>query len=165
MSIKALAVAILQRNYLVNQRETKSFLGGKLEGAKKHPRKLSSCPPHLHFNPLKTPRTKIKTSGSQDDASHEPSWQYDFCSAHADFNNWKGSCPCSLDDCLFSKVLDAGGDIGKLRGLPIGQGVTTDHVIDECLESGEPVEDIFKNPLWLICMALHIQKEPSWQNT
>ena len=82
-----------------------------------------------------------------------PQWQHDFCVAHAEFNQCRGSCPCSIDDCLLSRVIDAGGDIDRLRGLEIGQGITTDMVIDEWMDAGEPAEDLFKNPTWLICMA------------
>ncbi len=89
----------------------------------------------------------------------EPQWQYDFCTAHAMFNNCKGSCPCSIEDCLLTKVIDSEGNIDKLRGLEIGQGITTDHVIDQWLGSDEPAEDIVRNPLWLICMAEYLKRE------
>ena len=83
----------------------------------------------------------------------EPEWQHDFCIAHAEFNHCRGSCPCSIGDCLISRVVDAGGDIDKLRGLEIGQGITTDMVIDGWQDAGEPAEELFENPTWLICMA------------
>ncbi len=82
-----------------------------------------------------------------------PQWQQDFCLAHGMFNNWRGSCPCSIDDCLISEAINSGGNIDNLRGLEVGQGITTDMVIDEWLNSGEPAADLFKNPAWLICMA------------
>ena len=85
-------------------------------------------------------------------------WQQDFCLAHGIFNNWRGNCPCSIDDCLISRVVDSKEDIDNLRKFEIGQGITTDMVIDEWLESGEPAEDIFKTPIWLICMAEHLTK-------
>jgi len=91
----------------------------------------------------------------------EPQWQYDFCTAHAEFNQCQGSCPCSIDDCLLSRVIDAGGDIDKLRGLEIGQGITTDMIIDEWMDAGEPAEDLFKSPTWLICMAEY--QRMNWQ--
>ena len=88
----------------------------------------------------------------------EPSWHYDFCLAHADFNNWRGNCPCSIDDCLISRIIDCGGDIDKVRGIEIGHGLTTDMVIDEWLGSSEPIEDLFKSPTWFVCMAEHLKK-------
>lgn len=87
-----------------------------------------------------------------------PQWQHDFCLAHGMFNNWSEYCPCSIDDCLISKVIDSGGNIDKLRKLEIGQGITTDMVIDTWLGSGEPVADIFKKPVWLFCIAEHIAR-------
>jgi len=87
-----------------------------------------------------------------------PDWQTDCCTAHTEFNSWRGCCPCSLDDCLISKIIDADGDIDKLRGLEIGHGITSDKVIDEWIEAGEPVADIFKAPMWVVCFADHLQK-------
>ena len=82
--------------------------------------------------------------------------QEDFCLTHTIFNGWRGICPCSLDDCLFTKVLDANGDVEKLKGFDIGQGITTDQVIDEWLGSGEPLAVLFDKPAWLICMAEYL---------
>ena len=87
-----------------------------------------------------------------------PQWQHDFCFAHAEFNNWRGSCPCSIDNCLISKILDCSGNIDNLRKHKIGQDITTDMVIDEWLESGEPEGAIFKTPAWLICVAESIKR-------
>ena len=86
----------------------------------------------------------------------EPHWQRDFCEACGDFNRWLGCCPLSIDDCLLSRVLDSGGNIAKLRGFEIGHDITTDMVIDEWLDGGEPAADIFKNPTCLILMAEHL---------
>ena len=88
-----------------------------------------------------------------------PQWQHDFCLAHGMFNNWCENCPCSLDDCLISKVINSGGNIDSLRRLKIGQGITTDMVINEWLNTGESAEVFLKNPTWLICMAENIKKE------
>lgn len=104
------------------------------------------------FTTIKRLSTKVRP------ISEEPEWQHNFCTAHADFNNWRGCCPCSIDDCLGSKIIDSDGDINRLRGLEIGCGITTDMVIDAWLDTGEPVGDFFKNPAWLICMAEHIRK-------
>jgi hypothetical protein len=82
-----------------------------------------------------------------------PEWQHNFCIAHAEFNNWCGGCPYSIDDCLISKIMDSDGNIDKLRKLKIGQDITTDMVIDEWLKNGGPVADLFKNPAWFICIA------------
>ena len=90
-----------------------------------------------------------------------PKWQHDFCIAHAMFNGWLGNCPCSLDNCLFSKIIVANGDIEKLRGLEIGQGITTDQVIDEWQGSGELSAVLFDKPVWLICMAEYLKKVSS----
>ena len=90
-----------------------------------------------------------------------PQWQHDFCLAHAMFNNWRGSCPCSIDNCLISRILDSEGNLDKLRGIEIGQGVTTDQVIDAWLGSGEPVEDLFRKPVWLFCIAEHLANNES----
>jgi len=128
MSIKALAAAVLQRNKQGNQREIRSLLPSKLKESEQLHRKLDTAPPQ---------------------------WQYDFCIAHAEFNHCRGSCPCSIDDCLIGRVIDSGGDIDKLRGLEIGQGVTTGMVVDEWLDAGESVENLLENPTWLICMAEH----------
>ena len=87
-----------------------------------------------------------------------PPWQTDLCTAHGDLNNWRGRCPCSLDDCLISKILDSDGDIDKLRGLEIGHGITSDQIIDNWIEAGEPLEALEKNLTWLICMAEHLLK-------
>jgi hypothetical protein len=133
MSIKALAIAVLQGNQQRNQRETKSFLAKKLRKPESNPGK-----PEIIL----------------------PQWQQDdLCLAHAMFNNWRGTCPCSLEVCLISKIFDAEGKIEKLRGSEIGQGITTDMVIDSWLGSGEPEKDIFKNPAWLICMAEFLFKK------
>ena len=132
MSIKDLAVAVLQGKRQGNQQETKSFLAGKLRKPEQRAGKL-----------------KIVI----------PQWQHDFCLAHKMFNNCRGNCPHSLVNCLLTKVINSDGDIDKLRGLEIGRGVTTDMVIDEWLETGEPAADIFDNPAWLICMAEYIFKD------
>ncbi|MCK5517269.1 MAG: hypothetical protein KAI39_10375 [Desulfobulbaceae bacterium] len=86
-------------------------------------------------------------------------WQHDFCLAHGMFNSWCGSCPCSIDDCLISRILDSEGNLDKLRGIEIGQGETADQVIDGWLDSGELVVDIFKNPIWLVFLAESITKK------
>ena len=109
---------------------------------------------HKTLKTLKTPEVGIENTP----VGSPPQWQQDFCLAHGIFNKWRGSCPCSIDDCLISKVIDSGSDIDKLRGLEVGKGITTDMVIDEWLESGEPAEDIFNNPTWLICMAEYLTK-------
>ena len=93
-----------------------------------------------------------------------PQWQQDFCFAHAMFTNGVGHCPCSINECLISRIIDSDGDIDKLRGIEIGRGVTTDMVIDEWLETGEPAADIFDNPAWLICMAEYIFKDGGFTN-
>lgn len=95
----------------------------------------------------------------------EPDWQYHFCTDHAEFNNWRGSCPHSIDDCLLTRVLDAKGNIDKIRGLDIGQGITTDMVIDEWLNSGEKIEVLFRDPIWLIVMARSMAKETVKETT
>ena len=87
-----------------------------------------------------------------------PQWQHDFCIAHAMFKGWQDHCPCSIDDCLISKIIDSEANIDNLRGFEVGQGITSDKVINEWLDTGEPGEDVFKNPAWLICMAEHIRK-------
>ena len=131
MGIKALAIAVIQGNQQGNQRETKSFLPSKLRKLEQTPRK--------HVVDL-------------------PEWQNNFCISHAEFNQWRECCPCSLDDCLISRIIDADGDIDKLRGLEIGHGITSDQVIDEWIEAGEPVVGIFKAPMWVVCFADHLQK-------
>ena len=88
----------------------------------------------------------------------EPLWQHDFCEACGDFNNWRGNCPKLLDDCLLSRVLHCEGDIEVLKGLSIGQGIKTDDVIQLWVESGEVIENLFKKPVWLFCIAEHIKK-------
>jgi len=88
----------------------------------------------------------------------EPSWQRDFCEACGDFNSWRGCCPLSIDDCLLSRILDCEGDIETLKGHSIGQGVKTDDVIQLWVESGEVIENLFKKPVWLFCIAEHINK-------
>jgi len=133
MGIKALATAILQGNQRRNQRETQSFLANKPGKPKRVGRKLPTTEDHLQ-------------------------WQHDFCIAHAEFNHWRGCCHCSIGDCTISRVIDSGGDIDKLRGLEIGEGITTDMVIDEWLNTGEPAKDLFRNPTWLICMAESIKR-------
>ena len=129
MSIKALAIAVLQGNRQGNQQETKSFLSRKPRQPKTHPGKP------------------------------EPEWQHDACTAHAEFNGCKGNCPNSLDNCLLTKVIESEGNIDNLRGQEIGQGISTDMVLDTWLNSGEPASDIYKNPAWFICMAEHIKKD------
>ena len=91
--------------------------------------------------------------------SAEPEWQYNFCIAHAKFNDWSDQCPHSMDGCLLSKIINSGGNINKLRGIEVGHGIATDMVIDEWLETGEPAVAIFNNPAWLICMAEYIFKD------
>lgn len=86
-----------------------------------------------------------------------PQWQHNLCFAHALFNNWQGCCPLSVDDCLISKILDCEGDIEKLKGFTLGQGVNTDDVIQLWLESGEPVITLLQQPLWFICIAEYIK--------
>jgi len=138
MSIKALAVAVLQGNHRGNQGETKSFLPGKLR------------------KPEPTPR---KPNGSL------PDWRHNLCIAHAEFNKWRGFCPCSIDDCLVSRVIDSDGDIDKLRGrLELGNGTTTDMVIDAWRESGEPIADLLNNPAWMICIAEYLFTEKEAAN-
>ena len=85
-----------------------------------------------------------------------PQWQDDFCRAHAVFNGWYGICPCTLDGCLISKMIDSDGDIDEMRGLDLGQGITTDRVIDEWLDTGEQAEELFRKPLSFICMAEYL---------
>ena len=86
-----------------------------------------------------------------------PEWQHDFCLAHAMFNNWQGQCPYSIDECLISKIIDAGNCIDKMRGLNLGRGITTDRVIDAWIVSGEPIKDLIAKPLWFFCMAEYLQ--------
>lgn len=88
----------------------------------------------------------------------EPQWQHDFCSACGDFNNWRGCCPKSLEDCLLSRVIDAENDAKRLKGLSIGQGVKTDDVLQLWCESGELMDNLFKKPVWLFCIAEHIKQ-------
>jgi hypothetical protein len=42
--------------------------------------------------------------------------------------------------------------------MEIGQGVTSDEVINLWLGTGEKGEVLFKSPAWLIFMAEHIRK-------
>ena len=90
--------------------------------------------------------------------NQEPQWQHDFCQACGEFNNWRGCCPLSIDDCLLSRVLDCEDDIETLKGLSIGQGVKTDDVLQLWCESGELIDNLFKKPVWLFCMAEHLRK-------
>ena len=131
MGIKALAIAVLQGNQRRNQRETQSFLANKSGKPKHHQGKLIVIIPQR---------------------------QQDFCLAHRMFNTWRGYCPCSLDDCMISRILDSGGNIERIRSLEIGHGVTSDEVINLWLDTGEPAADLLKNPCWLICMAEHITR-------
>ena len=85
--------------------------------------------------------------------SEIPEWQHQFCVAHSEFMGTEALCPFSLDDCLISKIIDCGGSLDKLRGVEIGQGVTTDQVIEVWLGSGEPEREFFKNPAWILCLA------------
>ena len=80
-------------------------------------------------------------------------WQQDFCMAHAEFNGWPGSCPRSIEDCLVSRILDSAGKLNRLRNVEIGQGVSTDDVVNWLLEANEPVNSLLGNPVWLICLA------------
>ena len=137
MSIKALAQAVLQRNRPGNQKETRSFLTGKIRKPEQQEGKLQSL-----------------RGIDQVAVSPSPQWQHDLCIAHADFNNWRGQCPVSLDDCLISKVIESGGNLDQLRGLNLGHGVTTDAVIDLWLETGEPAKDLINDPAWFVCMAV-----------
>lgn len=105
-----------------------------------------------------TGKIKLLTGIKKQPVALLPKWQHDLCIAHGMFNNWCGSCPCSLADCLISKIIEAGSDINKLRGLEIGQGITTDMVIKSWLDSGEPAEDLFKKPAWLICISEQIRR-------
>jgi len=82
-----------------------------------------------------------------------PQWQHNFCIAHAMFNNWRGCCPLSLDDCLVSKIIDSDGHIDKLKGLNIGHGIATDDVIQQLLKADEPESILLKNPCWWVCLA------------
>ena len=91
--------------------------------------------------------------------SHEPQWQHDFCSACGDFNNWRGYCPLSIDECLLSRVIDAESDIDRLQGITIGQGVKADDVLKIWIESGELIDNLFKKPVWLFCIAEHIKQQ------
>jgi len=88
-----------------------------------------------------------------------PQWQHDFCIAHAEFNQWRGSCPRSIDDCPISKIIDAGGNINLLRGCNLGQGITTDMVIDQWLIAGGSASKLFEKPTWLICLAEHVKNK------
>ena len=126
MGIKALATAVLQGNQRRNHRETQSFLANK-------------------------PRKPERQSGKPGVAL--PQWQHDFCLAHGMFNNWCGICPCSIDDCLISKIIDSGGNIDNLRKLEIGQGVTTDMVVNKLIEEDEPVDCLLSSPVWWVCLA------------
>ena len=92
---------------------------------------------------------------------NQQEWEYDFCVAHASFNDWTGNCPCSLDECLISKINDSNGNIETLRGLEIGQGITTNRVIDSWPEPGRPAMDVFKKPLWLIYIAEYLKNKSS----
>ena len=86
----------------------------------------------------------------------EPQWHYDFCQACGDFNNWRGCCPLPIDDCLLSRVIDAENNTDQLKGITIGQGVKTDDVLHLWCESGELIDNLFKKPVWLFCIAEHI---------
>ena len=70
--------------------------------------------------------------------------------------NWRGCCPQSVDDCLLSKVLDCGGDIEKLKEVALGQGISANDIIRTLKESGEPVQIVIDNPLWLFCLAEYL---------
>ena len=112
-------------------------------------------PPDMTLPTLKTlltPKIEIKNIS----VSPIPQWQHDFCLAHAMFNNWQGQCPYSIDECLISKIIEAGNCIEKMRGLDLGQGITTDMVIDEWLDTGEPAEELFRKPVSFICMAAYL---------
>lgn len=85
-------------------------------------------------------------------------WQGNFCDACGHFNGWRGRCPVDLDDCLLTKVIEA-STLDNLRGLEIGKGIKTDAVIDAWCNSGEAAEDLFNQPIWLLAMAEHLQKE------
>ena len=110
-------------------------------------------------------------SGSSPRETINPDWQHDFCGAHADFNHWRGQCPVNLDNCLITRITEGDGTLDSLRGLDIGNGITSDQVIGCWLGSNEPPNGLLKNPCWLVCMAehfsLHYKKgkgKPSWQN-
>ncbi len=115
---------------------------------------------HKTLKTLKTPEIEIENTPRLHKTvqSSEPSWQRDFCEACGDFNNWRGCCPLSIDECLLSRVLDCEGNINELQGIELGQGVTTDQVLDTWLGSGEPVADLFMKPVWLFCIAEHLTK-------
>ena len=107
--------------------------------------------PHKTIKTLKT--SEIGNENIPVTASAE--WQHDFCTAHAEFNRCRGSCPRSIDDCLISRIIDSGGNIDKLRTVEIGHGITTDVIIDEWLNMGESAEELLTNPTWLVCMAAY----------
>jgi len=86
-------------------------------------------------------------------------WQVDFCNACGDLNNWRGCCPKSLDECLISRVLDAENNPERIKGISIGRGIDTDDVFRRWTESGEAIEVLFKQPLWLIAVAELLRKE------
>lgn len=83
----------------------------------------------------------------------EPQWHEDFCSACGHFNNWRGCCPLSIDECLLSRIIDAEGDPSKLTGMEIGRGITSEQVIDQWISGGDSTHDLFKQPEGFICMA------------
>ena len=126
MSIKALAVAILQGNKRRNQRETQSFLANKLRKPERQSGKLELV---------------------------IPLWQQDFCLAHGTFNNWRGCCPLSIEDCFLTHILKSEGDIQMLPSIAIGQGITTDNVVNLWRETDESLNEIMNEPLWFVCMA------------
>lgn len=114
-------------------------------------------PPEIPLPTLKTlppPNVKIESTP----VSPIPQWQHDFCQACGDYNNWRGCCTKSLNDCLLSRVIDAENDIERLKGTTIGQGVKTDDVLQLWCESGELMDDLFKKPVWLFCIAEHIKQ-------
>ena len=126
----------------------------RLKSEKQHP-----CEP---TKPTKVPFDSYVSSDrrrfSEITMTKPPQWQQDFCKAHAGLNNWRGCCPKSIDDCLISEILDSNGQVENLKKTEICKGVTTDDVIQQWKESGEPIEDIFKEPLWFVCMAESIAK-------
>ena len=90
-----------------------------------------------------------------------PEWQLDFCTAHGLFMGNGTCCPFTFDECPITRIIEAAGDIEKLRGIDLGQGVTSDQVIDTWLGSGEPAKDLFRKPVWLFCVAEHLANNKS----
>lgn len=122
----------------------------------------SACLRHISKNKHNEPNLAAPdvSNNSINLNTPETQWQRGFCLNCSGFNNWRGCCPLSIDECLLSRILDADSDVEKLKGFSIGQGITTDDVIQWWNNAGESLMDLIAQPLWFICIAeyLHVEK-------